>query len=91
MIVSFHKPHFVKDILLTYVRQYVANLLSYRPVEELMHQRDVSVDNATVYRSVVKYSPQSKEAFHRRKHLVCVRSQVWSSCRCCVKVNSKRT
>jgi transposase-like protein len=60
------------------------------PREELMHQRGVSVDNATVNRSVGQYSPQSKEAFHRRKHLVWVRWQVWSSCRCCGKVNQKR-
>jgi putative transposase len=86
-MVSFHRPHFVKDILLTCVRRYVANLLSYRHMEQLMHQRGVSVDNATVDRSVVKYSPQSKEAFHRRKHLVWVRWQVWSSCRGCGKVN----
>jgi len=41
--------------------------LSYRHVEELMEERGVSVDHATLQRWVVKYSPQLEEVFHRRK------------------------
>jgi putative transposase len=44
--------------------------LSYRHVEELMEERGVSVDHATVQRWVVKYSPQLAEAFHHRKRSV---------------------
>jgi putative transposase len=36
-------------------------------VEELMQERGVSVDHATINRWVIKYSPQLEEAFHRCK------------------------
>jgi putative transposase len=44
--------------------------LSYRQVEELMEERGVSVDHATINRWVLKYSPPLEEAFHRRKRPV---------------------
>ena len=47
-------------------------LPSYRHVEELMEERGVPVDHATIQRWVVKYSPQLEEAFHRRKRPVWV-------------------
>jgi putative transposase len=52
------------------VRWYVAYPLSTRHVEELMQERGVSVDHATVKRWVINYSPQLEEAFHRRKQPV---------------------
>jgi putative transposase len=52
------------------VRWYVAYPLSYRHVEELMAERGVPVDHATIQRWVVKYSAQLAEAFHRRKRPV---------------------
>src|SRR4030095_12250510 len=52
------------------VRWYLAYPLSYRHVEELMKERGVPVDHATIQRWVVKYSPQLEEAFHRRKRPV---------------------
>jgi putative transposase len=70
MMVSFKGAHFVKDIILTCVRWYVAYPLSTRHVEELIQERGVSVDHATVNRWVIKYSPQLEEAFHRRKRPV---------------------
>ena len=72
MAVSFKGAHFPQDIILTSVRWYVAYPLSYRHVEELMEERGVSVDHATIQRWVVKYSPQLEEAFHRRKRPVWV-------------------
>ena len=70
MAVSFKGAHFPKDVILTCVRWYVAYPLSYRQVEELMRERGVSVDHATVHRWVVKYSPPLEAAFHRRKRPV---------------------
>jgi len=55
------------------VRWYVAYPLSTRHVEELMEERGVELDHATMNRWVIKYSPQLEEAFHRRKR------QVWLS------------
>ena len=72
MVVSFKGAHFAKDIILVGVRWYVAYPLSYRHVEELMAERGVSVDHATIQRWVVKYSPLLEEAFHRRKRPVWV-------------------
>jgi putative transposase len=69
-MVSFKGAHFVKDIILTCVRWYVAYPLSHRHVEELMQERGVSVDHATINRWVLKYSPQLKAAFHRHKRPV---------------------
>jgi putative transposase len=69
-MVSFKGAHFVKDIILTCVRWYVAYPLSYRQLEELMQERGVSVDHSTINRWVLKYSPQLEEAFHRRKRPV---------------------
>ncbi len=74
-MVSFQGVHFVKDIILTCVRWSVAYPLSSRQVEELMEERGVSVDHATIYRWVLKYNPQLEEAFRRRK------CPVWSSWR----------
>jgi putative transposase len=72
MAMSFKGAHFPQDIILTGVRWYVAYPLSYRQVEELMEERGVSVDHATINRWVLKYSPQLEEAFHRRKQPVWV-------------------
>jgi len=41
-------------------------------VEELMEERGVELDHATVNRWVITYSPQLEEAFHRRKRPVWV-------------------
>jgi putative transposase len=72
MAISFKGAHFPQDIILMGVRWYVAYPLSYRHVEELMEERGVLVDHATIQRWVVKYSPLLEEAFHRRKRPVWV-------------------
>jgi putative transposase len=69
-MVSFKGAHFVRDIILTCVRWYLAYPLSYRQVEDLMQDRGVSVDHATINRWVLKYSPQLEAAFHGRKRPV---------------------
>jgi putative transposase len=70
MAVSFKGAHFPQEIILTCVRWYVAYPLSTRHVEELMQERGVPVDHATVNRWVIKYTPHLEEAFHRRKRPV---------------------
>jgi len=73
MAISFKGAHFPQEIILMGVRWYLAYPLSYRHVEELMEERGVDVDHATLQRWVVKYSPQLEAAFHRRKRSVCLR------------------
>jgi putative transposase len=70
MAISFKGAHFPQDIILMGVRWYVAYPLSYRHVEELMEERGVPIDHATIQRWVVKYSPLLEEAFQRRKRPV---------------------
>jgi putative transposase len=69
-MISFKGAHFPQDIILMGIRWYLAYPLSYRHVEELMEERGVPVDHATIQRWVVKYSPLLAEAFHRRKRSV---------------------
>src|SRR2546426_9354522 len=71
-MISFKGAHFPQDIILMGVRWYLAYPLSYRHVEELLEERGVPIDHATIQRWVVKYSPQLEEAFHRRKRSVWV-------------------
>ena len=69
-MVSFKGAHFVKDVILTCVRWYVAYPLNDRQVEELRQARGVSVDHTTINRWLLKYSPQLEAVFHRRKRPV---------------------
>jgi transposase-like protein len=66
MAISFKGAHFPQDIMLMGVRWYLAYPLSYRYVEELMAERGVRLDHATIQRWVVECSPLLEEALHRR-------------------------
>src|SRR2546421_12296963 len=72
MTISFKGAHFPQEIILMGVRWYLAYPLSYRHVEELMAERGVCLDHATIQRWVVKYSPLLEEALHRRQRPVWV-------------------
>jgi transposase-like protein len=72
MAISFKGAHFPQEVILMGVRWYVAYPLSTRHVEELMEERGVEVDHATINRWVITYSPLLEEAFHRRKRPVWV-------------------
>ena len=72
MAVSFQGAHLPKEIILMGGRWDVAYPLSDRHVEELMEERGVPVDHATLQRWVVKYRPQLEAAFHCRKRPVWV-------------------
>jgi putative transposase len=73
--IRFKGAHFPPEVILMGVRWYLAYPLSTRHVEELMEERGVDVDHATINRWVIKYSPQLEEAFHRRTR------PVWTSWR----------
>jgi len=68
--VSFKGVHVVKAMILPCVRWYVAYPLSSRQVEELLQERGVAVDHATIHRWVLKDAPQLEAACHRRKRPV---------------------
>ncbi len=66
----FKGRHFDRSVILLCVRWYLAYNLSIRNLEEMMAERGISVDHATVHRWVVRYSPQLLERFNRRKRAV---------------------
>src|SRR5215467_10581166 len=72
MSISFKGAHFPPEVILMWVRWYVAYPLSTRHVEELMAERGVDVDHSTINRWSVYYKKQLEEAFHRRKRPVWV-------------------
>jgi len=65
-MISFAGKQFPKDIILMAVRWYVAYPLSYRNIEELMDERNVTVDHATVNRWVIEYSPKLENEFRKK-------------------------
>lgn len=66
----FHGGHFPKRIVLQAVFWYLRYSLSYRDIEELMRERGVEIDHATVQRWVVKYTPILEAEFRKRKKTV---------------------
>ncbi len=67
---NFKGSHFPKDVILMSMRWYIAYPLSYRHVEELLSERGLSVDHATVNRWVVKHSPTLESKFRNTKKVV---------------------
>ena len=70
MTLSFANKQFPSSTILMAVRWYVAYKLSYRDIEELLAERGVQVDHATIHRWVCEYAPQLEVAFRRRKRPV---------------------
>ncbi|GFO75167.1 transposase, IS6 family [Bathymodiolus platifrons methanotrophic gill symbiont] len=56
-MLSFKGTHFPKDVILYAVFFYVRYGVSYRDLEEIMEERGVEVDHATLNRWVIRYSP----------------------------------
>jgi len=66
----FKGRHFDRSVILLCVRWYLAYGLSLRNLEEMMAERGISVDHATIHRWTVHYSPLLLERFNRRKRPV---------------------
>jgi transposase-like protein len=66
----FKGRHFDRSVILLCVRWYLAYYLSLRNLEEMMAERGISVDHATVHRWVVRYSPELLQRFNRHKRPV---------------------
>jgi putative transposase len=52
-MISFKKRHFNKSVILMAARRYAAYALNYRDIKEMLAERDIKVDHATVNRWVV--------------------------------------
>ena len=64
---SFKGAHFPKDIILNAVFFYLRYNVSYRDLEEIMAERGVTVDHATLNRWVERYAGLVAEDARRRK------------------------
>ena len=56
-MIEFRGSHFECEVILWGVRRYVSYPIGYRRLEEIMEERGVEVDHATLNRWVVKYIP----------------------------------
>jgi IS6 family transposase len=54
----FKWRHYESDIILLCVRWYLRYALSYRDLEEMMEERNLTVDHTTIYRWVQRYAPE---------------------------------
>jgi len=66
----FKGRHFDRSVILLCVRWYLAYGLSLRDLKEMMAERGISVDQSTIHRWVVHFSPLLLERFNRRKRAV---------------------
>jgi putative transposase len=57
MIIDFKGAHCPKAVIVHAASFYVRYAVSYRDLEEILAERGVAVDHATLNRWVVKYSP----------------------------------
>ena len=85
-MISFKGAHFPKDVILYAVFFYVRYGVSYRDLEEIMKERAVKVDHATLNRWVVDYSPLIAEEAKKRK---CTVATSWRRDETYVKVKGQ--
>jgi putative transposase len=82
----FKGRHFDRSVILLCIRWYLAYNLSLRNLEEMMEERGISVDHATIHRWVVRYSPDLLKRFNARKRAVTAK---WHVDETYIKVRSR--
>jgi putative transposase len=66
----FKGRHFDRSVILLCVRWYLAYNLSLRNLEEMMAERGISVDHATIHRWTLRYAPELLKRFNQCKRAV---------------------
>ena len=87
-MISFKGCHYPRAVVLYAVFFYVRYAVSYRDLEEIMQERGVEVDHATLNRWVVKYAPLIASEAQRRKSGA---SNSWRMDETYIKVKGKWT
>lgn len=87
-MISFKGGHYPKAVVLYAVFFYVRYAVSYRDLEEIMQERGVNVDHATLNRWVVKYAPLIANEAQSRKSGT---SKSWRMDETYIKVKGKWT
>ncbi len=62
----FKGHRFPREVILLAVRWYCRFPLSYRDVRDLLEERGITVDAATIYRWVVKFGPEIRKRAYAR-------------------------
>ena len=66
-MIDFKGIHYPREVVLHAVFFYLRYAVSYRDLEEILQERGVDVDHATLNRWVVRYSPLIAKEAQRRK------------------------
>jgi putative transposase len=72
------------DVILVCIRWYAAYPLSYRHLEEMMHERGVAVDHSSINRWAIRFLPVLEKAFRKHKRAV---GTSWKMDETYIKVN----
>ena len=62
MLFDTRGHNFERDIIMLNVRWYLSYKLSYRDLEEMAAERGLEVDHTTIYRWVIKFTPELEKA-----------------------------
>ncbi|TYB84344.1 IS6 family transposase [Oceaniovalibus sp. ACAM 378] len=87
-MIDFKGVHYPKAVILHAVFFYVRYAVSYRDLEEILAERGVAVDHATLNRWVVKYSPLIAATAQAKK---CGTAKSWRMDETYVKVRGRWT
>jgi len=87
-MISIKGAQYPKDVILYTVFFYVRYGVSYRDLEEIMEERGVKVDHATLNRWVIRYSPLTADEAQKKKQSV---SGSWRMDETYIKVKGKWT
>nr|WP_254656503.1 IS6 family transposase [Roseovarius sp. 217] len=88
MTIDFKGVHYPKPVIVFAVFFYVRYAVSYRDLEEIMAERGVTVDHATLNRWVVKFSPLIAANAQARKRAT---ANSWRMDETSIKVRGKWT
>ena len=77
-----------KDAIVQAIYYKLRFSLSYRDIEEILKDRGLGVDHATIQRWVVKYTPLLEKSFHRKKRSI---GRSWRLDETYIKVKGKWT
>ena len=88
MVIEFKGVHYPKAVVLHAVFFYVRYAVSYRDLEEILAERGVTVDHATLNRWVVKFSPLIATNAQSRKRAT---AHSWRMDETYIKVRGKWT
>jgi len=64
------RMRFPLDVILVCIRWYAAYPLSYRNLEEMMHERGVFVDHSSISRWAIRFLPLLEKIFRKHKRQV---------------------